>query len=541
MSAFLVTATPPTPNGDLHVGHLSGPYLAADIFTRYQRMRGNEVIYLCSADDHQSYVMTTASRRAWEPAKLVEHYTQTIKGTLRAAQIEIDLFPSALGNSQHIAFVQSFFKSLYEQGILVTRQSKGYYCRGCARHLFESFVKGRCPYCGEGAAGNLCEACGRVNDPIELIDPTCSLCHARPETVERRGLYLPLERYRSQLAEFYASRSSWRPHLRALCRWLVAHPLPDYPISYPTSWGIPVPVEGMEGQAINVWAEMYPGHIATTRALGAVRDDPGLADRLWGGGATLVQFLGYDNSFFNAVLHVALGLAAGRRYALPEHIITNEFYLLSGEKFSTSRNHAIWGSDILQKVQADVLRHYLCRTNPEHMQTSFSMEHFAAQSRQELSGNWSGLINAFLEHIHSQNRGVIPATPELDLQARGLLGWAREGLERFYGQDAFSLLHASATLQAYVEGCRDYLERSVLTVTEKKGPGYSRRLGSLAYLIKGLAYLCAPMMPVFAQQLWAALGNEGQVGKQLWSELEAPLSAEKTAGPAREWFAIVSP
>lgn len=539
MSSFLVTTTPPTPNGDLHVGHLSGPYLGADVFVRYQRMRGNEAFHVCSADDHQSYVATTAARRGSSPEELADRYARAIKSTLRAAHIELDMFTSALHNTAHIAFVQGFFKDLYDRGIIEAKTKPVLHCQRCDRHLFESFASGKCPHCGEGAAGNLCEACGRINNPVELIEPVCSLCRTRPVTVEHRGLYFPMERYRAALTKVYASRSSWRPHLQALCGWLVERPLPDYPASYPTSWGIPVPIEGFQGEAINVWLEMYPGHIATTRALGELRGDPKLAERFWSGGSAVVQFLGYDNSFFNAVLHVALALASGGRYAPPEHIITNEFYLLGAEKFSTSRDHAVWGSDILKTVPADVLRYFVCRTNPEHMQTSFSHAHLARTTEHELLGQWRRVINGLLQITHDAGHHAVPAETEPDLAARGLLGWAKVGLERSYSAEQFSLRQASATLQAYVEGCADYLDRAVLPAVHVGRPA-RRQIASLGYLLKGLAQMAVPVMPAFSQRLWATLGLEGSIEQRPWSTIGEPFTGGAAVGPTQPWFAALT-
>jgi methionyl-tRNA synthetase len=292
METYLVTATPPTPNGDLHVGHLSGPYLGADVFARYRRLRGDRAVYLCSSDDHQSYVMTTAARLGRDPAELARHYSEVIQATLRAADVRLDHFTRALGNEPHVARVRRTFRELWDAGVLVERTRPALRCEPCGRHLFESFARGRCPACGEEAAGNLCEACGRVNDPVELVEPVCGFCRRPAMRGEYRGIFLPLERFRARLAAFYTGCDTWRPHLRALCEWLVSRPLPDYPVSYPSPWGIRVPVEGFEDHAINVWFEMFPGHVETTRAWAeAGGGGADAAERLWGGGATVVQFL----------------------------------------------------------------------------------------------------------------------------------------------------------------------------------------------------------------------------------------------------------
>ncbi len=528
MATYLVTADPPTPNGDLHVGHLSGPFLAADVFCRFQRMIGNRTVCLSSSDGHQSYVMTTAKRLGCTPHELVDEATSTIVASLRQADIHFDHFTNAVGNQQHVAVVQDFFRSLHERGVLVARDHRTLFCGACNQVLFSAFVYGGCPYCGERAAGNLCEACGRVYDPIDLVEPRCTTCDGVPEPIEYRGLFLPLERHREKLKAFYAGRRTWRAHTRALCDALLARPLVDFPASHPSSWGVPVPIKGYEDQVINVWIEMYPGYRGTTRAWAEGIQDPGLADRLWAGGATLVQFLGYDNSFCNGVVHAALSLTSAEPSLQPEHVITNEFYLLGESKFSTSRGHVIWGQDILRTVDASVLRYHLARTNPEYWQTSFSYDELERTWHEELDGEWNIAIETVFQAIADPPLG--PRSRELDLATRGLMGAAASRLESVYDLGAFSLRDASVALLDYVAGCRQY----AIKTREQIGPEESHA-EDLATLLKALALFAAPLMPGFAQQLWEALGLDGHVSRQEWSSYKTPI--DSAPGSERvAWF-----
>ncbi|HEX6367442.1 MAG TPA: class I tRNA ligase family protein [Longimicrobium sp.] len=536
MEPLLVTGSPPTPNGDLHVGHLSGPYLAADVFARHQRQRGRRTLYLVGSDDNQSFVSTTARRLGRDPRELARHYTDVIQDTLRAARIKIDGYETALDNAEYTAFVQDFFLDLYRRGELVADTRPAPWCEACRRFVFESFVKGRCPHCGEGANGNLCEACGRAGNAAELVDPRCVTCGGPAVLREYRGIFFPLERHRAALAATYEARPAWRAHTRALCRWLAQRPMADYPASYPGGgWGIPVPVQGFEDQVINVWLEMFPGYVYTTRAWCARRGEPETAERIWSGGGARVHFFGYDNSFCHAVLHAALALASGGRYALPESVVVNEFYFLENDKFSTSQNHAVWGTDILAAVPADALRYHVCRTNPEFMQSSFSLASLSRTLEEELAGTWGGTVNRFLAHMRETRDGVIPAAPDPDLQAQGLLGWARESLERQYGLEQFTLRGAAATLGGYVEGCAAFLDRRVLA------PAAEARLrevraGSAGWLLTGLAVFAAPILPDFAGELWEALGRPGSVHQARWDEALRPPQAESRAGAPREWY-----
>lgn len=508
MKSVFVTATPPTPNGDLHVGHLSGPFLAADVFTRYQRLRGSCVAYMSSSDDHQSYVLTTAERSGREPDRLVRECGRQIQETLRNSNIELDVYSHALGNRQHIAFVQDFIRLLIARELVVVKNHPSPYCDCCGRFLYEALIRGRCPYCEAEAAGHLCEACGCVNDPRDLIDPQCSRCGSEPSIAGCDAMFFPLEPHRALLEDFYGSRLGWRPHLEGFCRGLLERELPEYPVSHPTNWGIPLPVAGFEGHSVNVWLEMYPGHVLTAREWSADKlkeDWPAVV-----GDSTLVQFLGHDNSFFNAVLHATLSLVLGEEWLVPEYVITNEFYFLESEKFSTSRGHVIWGRDILDKIPADLLRYYLCRSNPEHWQTTFSEADLHATTY-DLKAAWTDATERLLAYAN----GGAPDAQALDGQIAGLIGWAQQALERAYSADGFSLRTAAVVIGDFATAVQEYAVRS------KAGSGQGKNLPSnAAALLRALAVLSAPILPSTSEQLWDRLPPAGDLWQGGWDQLQ---------------------
>jgi methionyl-tRNA synthetase len=505
MESFLVTATPPTPNGDLHVGHLSGPFLAADVFCRFQRMRGNRSVYATGSDDHQSYVLTRAEREERDPVRLADDYAEQIQATLRSAGVQVDRFSRALGDPAHRETVEEMFRALVERGFVVRKRHRALRCGTCDRLLFEGFVRGWCPRCGVETPGHLCEMCGWVNDPGDLIEPICSFCHGETESVEWEGLFLPLEAHRRRLEGFWATRTSWRPHLRAYCEAMLAQPLPEYPVSHPGGWGIPVPVDGFGHQVVNVWLEMYAGHVHAARSTAGLGGAAGAPD------FTLVQFLGHDNSFYNAVLHTAVSLALGGDWPVPEHVITNEFYFLEGRKFSTSRNHVVPGRDAVAMAGPDCFRYHLARTNPERWQTSFSPKELLATGRDEIRGVWAVAVEELQRLAASGPSGGEARGSDLRLTA--LLDGGREDLERCYGLDGFSLRRASSILLDLAAAGRDFATRAL---EAEPGPVAVSRSTDAAVFLRTLCLLAAPLLPGLSQEAWERAGGPGKVAEEPW-------------------------
>ncbi|GLO68386.1 MULTISPECIES: class I tRNA ligase family protein [Oceanobacillus] len=501
MDKIYVTATPPTPNGDLHIGHLAGPYLAADIYTRFKKMQGHDITYITYGDDHQSYVPTTANNKSVDPVDLVKVNNRIIKNTLSSADIDIDLYKNPLGNDKHIKYVQSFFLKLYNNGKLKEKTKEILFCDSCEIHLFESFVKGVCPYCRSKSSGNLCEACGQINDPIELIDPKCTVCNSVPNTTQYTGLFFPVNDYKKELIEFYSSRDTWREQLIEYCKYITSKNIPDYPITYPANWGIPVPLSEFQGQVINVWFEMYPGILESVESDNIYKDS--YLD--YQGNHTLVQFLGFDNSFFNSFLHLASAFALDEGTLLPEHIITNYFYLLEDKKFSTSQNHALWGEDILRDIPSDNLRFYLSLTNPEHMQTNFSLDKFY-EVNNKMVEKWEVVINSFTETINNEFNGLIPKNKQLQYQASCIVERTKNNLEKYYELNRFSLRKAAIELNDYIDSLKSFWNEKVLPSSQSDYNLYKHYLSDFSYLLTSLAIFAYPIMPNFSKKLIRNLG-----------------------------------
>jgi methionyl-tRNA synthetase len=376
-----IIAPPPTPNGDLHLGHLSGPYLWADVVQRYLRLRGQKCVSALSVDLNQTYVVTTAERLRITPTELAQRSYADIQSTLGAADMLFDVV--GMPDAGYTAYVKDWFVRLGKAGVFDRRETAIPYHVNSGRFLFEAYASGWCPTCLSDTKANICETCGHPNDAAKLFNlhATGGRVGDPLETRSQRGYVFQLEKWRQPLEHHLLKTIPHvRPALLRLVKELLDAPLPAFPITFPSQWGIPAPFADSEGLVLNVWAEMVPGHYYWLERAHAAN---GGTSPLISGTAPVsyLQFLGFDNSFFYAVAHLALAFAArdaGVDALIPDTFIVNEFYQLDSSKFSTSQSHAIWGREFLASQSADETRFYLAWSNPELQQSNFTRTEFEA-------------------------------------------------------------------------------------------------------------------------------------------------------------------
>lgn len=486
-----IIAPPPTPNGDLHVGHLSGPYFGADVLARYLRLRGNAVVAALSVDLNQSYVVTTADRMGVDPNKLARDSHHDIASTLSAARMEFDII--GMPDAPYEAYIKDWFLRLHKAGVFQLRSRDVPYDTARQRYMFESYASGRCTTCLSETKGNICEACGHPNDPAELYDlrPTGGRAD---DTIEMRRIYeyvLDLEEWKEGLKVHLRKLPNLRPSLRRLIDELLSKPLPPFPITFPSTWGIPAPFPEATDLVLNVWAEMVPGHYYW---LEAARKKSGNASV-----ATVeeqahryIQFLGFDNSFFYAVAHFALALAAkseGIEALLPSAIITNEFYQLENSKFSTSQGHLIWGRELLKQAALDDVRLYLALSNPEFNQSNFSINEFEKVVEQRFRRPLEKLIITL-----NALSPTIPASISMPD-----IGWSMiRRFESAYNVEQPSLRIAALTLANGLEFANS------LSPRDDGG-------ANIKVFAQALAAGAFPIVPESAARIWNAVGQTGPV------------------------------
>jgi methionyl-tRNA synthetase len=532
----IVSGSPPTPNGDLHLGHISGPYSGADVFTRARRLRGDDAELLLGSDVHQSYLPEKARELGDDVHAVAARFDDDIERLFTRLGLANRQFVRPQESAFHSALVQGFFLRLYATGAIEARETPSLYCGACSCHLVDAYVTGTCPHCGnDDCDGNLCERCAWPNSCVDLIDPRCNLCGDTPTTSTLLRLVFPLSAYADTLRRYHES-AVLSPQLEALCDELLASGLPDIAVSQPMPWGVPVTIPGFEHQRYFVWAEMVPGYLSALadslhlrgRAAADWRDEWNRADA--------VQFFGWDNGYFHTLLFPALMAAYDAELRLPAALLTNEFYQLDDLKFSTSRQHAIWGNSFLAVVSADVCRFVLALDRPEHRQTSFSLERFHALANDELAGRWQGWLEGVVARAAALP-GAVALTPSHARFVCGLETLAADCLQS-YSAEHFSTGRVARALVELVARARDFSETQARARAAGTGVGDALRASAVtaeATAARLLAQLAAPIMPTFGQALWTALGESGE---PVWDEVKPP-PIERASLPRRPFFVVV--
>ncbi|SES04844.1 methionyl-tRNA synthetase [Streptomyces sp. yr375] len=520
-----VFSTPPTPNGDLHLGHLSGPYLGADAYTRFQRMNGARVWHLTGSDDFQSYVTAAARAEDRTPAETAAHYSAEIAETLRLMDIPLDQYTVTDTAPGYRDGLREFFSKLVSSGSVAPTPGDSLFDPETGQYLYEVDVKGGCPGCGHGTSGNICEECGEPNTVADLTDPVTSRSAATPRRGTATRFSLPLHEFKDAVADHHRlGRTPAR--LRELADRIFAKARLDIPVSHPSSWGVGPAEPAGEGQVIWVWPEMSHGFLHGVEALGA-----GLGES-WRAGEPeqdwkIVHFFGYDNSFYHGVLYPVLYKLAFPDWTPDIDYHVNEFYLLEGSKFSTSRRHAIWGKEILNPDTVDAVRYFLSSTRPEGERTDFRRAAYETALRDTLVGTWQTWLNDLGVRVAKTYDGVAPDagtwTPEQSaFLAR--LGGRLTALTASLGPEGFSLREAAAELTGLVEDTVRFSRREAALLAGRADWHSELRTATALELAaaKLLAHGAAPLMPRFAARLTDALGLPEPTAWPRTVELLAP-------------------
>ena len=531
----LVTAALPYANGDLHLGHLAGAYLPADIYARTLRLLGREVLFICGTDEYGVPITKTAESLGITPQELVDRNHASIRDSFAALGITFDNF-SQTSRPIHTETSQAFFLDLHRQGKLKQKTTDQFFCPACARFLADRYVEGTCPKCGSaGARGDQCEKCGTALNQLELVEPRCATCRATPETRATRHWFLPLGDWQSRLETWLAGHPNWRENVLNYCRGWFAQGLDDRAITRDLSWGVPVPLPGHEGKVIYVWFDAPIGYISATREWAAARGEPEAWRTWWQDpGTRLLHFIGKDNIVFHAIMFPAMLMAHSEPYILPDNVPANEFLNLEGNKLSTSRGFAVWLPDYLAKFPADSLRYALARNLPETRDTDFTWDGFQARHNNELGNNFGNLINRVLAFAHKYFDGRVPEWSEAAMTAvdRAALDEVGACLDRYVAAvEAFEIRNAVEALFAAGKAGNRYFDEAAPFRTRKDDlPRCAQSMGVAFQIIRMLALMLAPITPFAAARVWAWLGMTSDLHHGGWAEGTRPLPAGRAIG-----------
>ncbi|MBR6211908.1 MAG: methionine--tRNA ligase [Bacteroidales bacterium] len=407
----LVTCALPYANGPVHIGHLAGVYVPADIYVRYLRMRGEDVLYVCGSDEHGVPITIKARQQGCTPQDIVDKYHGIIKESFTGLGINFDIY-GRTSSSVHADNASGFFRKLYDEGKFVTRESEQYYDPEAKTFLADRYIVGTCPKCGnEGAYGDQCEKCGSTLSPEELINPKSKLSGAEPVKKKTTHWYLPLQDYEQWLREWILEgHTEWRPNVYGQVKSWLDGGLQPRAVTRDLDWGVPVPVEGAEGKVLYVWFDAPIGYISNTREL-----FPQSWENWWKSPDTkLVHFIGKDNIVFHCIVFPSMLKAYGD-YVLPENVPANEFLNLEGDKISTSRNWAVWAHEYLKDFpgKEDVMRYVLTANAPETKDNDFSWKDFQTRNNSELVAIFGNFVNRAVVLTHKYFEGRVPVAGEL--------------------------------------------------------------------------------------------------------------------------------
>ena len=511
---YLVTSALPYANGPVHIGHLAGVYIPSDIYTRYLRLRGEDVISVCGSDEHGVPITIKARQEGVSPQDIVDKYHGIIKESFRRLGMSFDIYSRTTSPTHHKT-ASDFFRKLYDDGKFIEQTSQQYYDEEAGQFLADRYIVGTCPHCqNERAYGDQCEKCGSTLNATDLIGPKSAITGSTPVLRETKHWFLPLDRYEEFLRKWILDgHKEWKSNVYGQCKSWLDLGLQPRAVSRDLDWGIPVPVEGADGKVLYVWFDAPIGYISATKEL-----TPDW-EKYWKDEDTkMVHFIGKDNIVFHCIVFPSM-LRAHGGYILPENVPANEFLNLEGDKISTSRNWAVWLHEYLGEFpgKEDVLRYVLCANAPETKDNDFTWKDFQARNNNELVAVLGNFVNRALVLTQKYYGGAVPPAGELTAYDRETVAEIpvikkslEENIENYRFREALKDAMNLARLG------NKYLADSEPWKLVKTDPERVKTILNVALQITAnIAVAIEPFMPFTAEKVLKLL----QIGKPGWDEL----------------------
>ena len=509
-----VTAALPYANGGVHIGHLAGVYVPADIYVRYLRLKKKDVIFIGGSDEHGVPITIRARKEGITPQDVCDRYHKIIKESFKEFGISFDVY-SRTTSKVHSRLASDFFRKLYDDGKLIEKESEQYYDPEAKQFLADRYIMGTCPHCGNpNAYGDQCEKCGSDLSPMELIHPHSTISGAQPVVKRTKNWYLPLNNYQEWLKQWILEgHKEWRPNVYGQCKSWLDMDLQPRAMTRDLDWGIPVPVEGAEGKVLYVWFDAPIGYISNTKELCDAKPERwGSWEKWWKDEDTrLVHFIGKDNIVFHCLIFPTM-LKAHGGYILPDNVPANEFLNLENDKISTSRNWAVWLDEYLRDFpgKQDVLRYVLTANAPETKDNNFTWKDFQERNNSELVAIYGNFVNRALQLTWKYWDGVVPECGELtdtDRQAIAEFKDVKTKVEQYL--DAFKFREAQKEAMNLARIGNKYITECEPWKVWKTDP---KRVETILYislqLVANLAIAFEPFLPFSSKDLREMIGME---------------------------------
>jgi methionyl-tRNA synthetase len=502
-------------------------------------MKGDDVVMVSGSDEHGTPIEVEAVRLGIQPKELTDKNHANVVELLKKWEITFDNY-TRTESPVHKEFVRDHLKRIYENGFITVKDTEMLYCEHCGRFLPDRFVEGKCPYCGnEGARGDQCDACGRLLETTLLIDPYCVICHGKPATKTTRHWYFDLSQFSQKLTDYITNNKQLSNSTKNFSLNLIKEGLKPRAVTRDVSkaaeWGIKAPFPDAEGKTIYVWVEAVLGYVSATIEYFKNRGEPEKWKEYWfDKNVRSLYFIGKDNIPFHTIILPALLLASGKDYNLPWNVSATEFLQFKNLKFSKSHRIGIWIDEALELFPADYWRFFLIATRPETKDSNFSWEIFIEKINADLNDTFGNFIHRTLTFINTKFDSEIPAPMALDEDAQKVLNSVKEKVEAIAKEiDEFKLQAAANTLISISRVGNQYLnEKEPWNLIKKDKAKAVAIFYVAAQIVKTLAIVSAPFIPVAAEEIWKTLNLEGSVYEQKWTEILKPLPANhKIAKP----------
>ncbi|MDG6218600.1 MAG: methionine--tRNA ligase [Candidatus Thermoplasmatota archaeon] len=516
----------PYANGSLHLGHIAGCYLPADIFARFQRLQGNDVLMVSGSDEHGTPITITADKEHISPQDVVNRYNSEHTKNMIDFGISFDLFTRTTTDN-HTHVVQDIFSTLYKKNHIYEKEVESFYCAHCSRFLPDRYIEGVCPHCSnEQARGDQCDECGQLLDPQDLSKVRCKICGDTPELQKTTHLFFALHHFEQALLDWMDDKHHWKSSvLRFTQNWL-KDGLHDRAITRDMTWGIPVPLEDFEEKRIYVWFDAVIGYLAASKEWAQNKDDPEKWKEWWeNADAKHYYFLAKDNIPFHSIIWPSILMGYDDKLQLPYDIPANEYLRIEGEQFSKSKGTGVWVPDIVKNFDVDAVRYYLSMNMPENKDANWDWKDFVIKNNDELVGTYGNFIHRVISFTE-KNYSLIPEHGSFD-----------EADEQVISQIKETLDHVQHSLQ----NCKFKQGLKQIMSLAKQGNVYfnvkepwkdikidrdncATTIHVCIRIAQSLSVMLASYLPFSSDRLWKMIGNTGSVHDAMWSDALKPLS-----------------